>query len=94
VGETRDETREVRVKRLLFRARHRGTQELDLIIGRFARRYLAEMSDSQIDLFEELIEASEPALFDWITGREPVPPAYDTEIMTLIRDFDPSKADG
>jgi len=92
VNETRDEPRDVRLKRLLFRARYRGTQELDLIIGRFAERHLGELTDAQLDVFEALIHSSEPALFDWITGREPVPPAHDTDVMTLLRNFDPSKA--
>ena len=34
-----------------------------------------------------LIDNSDPDLFMWISGRKPVPPEWDTEIMTLLKNF-------
>ncbi len=43
-----------RAKRLLFRARHRGTRELDLLVGGFAAAALPGMESAGLDEFERI----------------------------------------
>ena len=76
-----------RLKRLLFRSWHRGTREMDLLLGNFARRYLESFTEDQLDRFEVLIELSDPELFAWISGLESVPPGLDNDVMSLLKDF-------
>lgn len=76
-----------RRKRLLFQSRHRGMQENDLMIGRFAERHIADLDDGQLDRFEALLDQSDNDLFNWISGKVPVPAAHDTDVMKLIIRF-------
>ena len=76
-----------RLKRLLFRSWHRGTREMDLLLGNFARRYLESFTEDQLDQFEALIELSDPKLFAWISGLESVPPDLDNDVMSLLKHF-------
>ena len=46
-----------RRKRLLFRCWHRGTKELDLIVGRFADAHLVDLTDAELDQFDRILEA-------------------------------------
>ncbi len=82
-----DQVPDARRKRLMFRSQRRGMQETDLVLGRFAERYLAEFTDEQLDRFERLLEAADADLFEWITGRTPVPEEHDNDVMTLLRNF-------
>lgn len=77
----------VRRKRLVFRAWHRGMREMDIIMGRFADRHAAAMSDREVDQFEALMEAPDPEIFRWITGSLPTPANYDTALLRRMRDF-------
>jgi antitoxin CptB len=81
------ESRDVRIKRLRYRSSYTGTKETDVLLGHFAARYLAGLSPQLLDQYEALIENSDPDLFMWISGRKPVPPEWDTEIMALLKDF-------
>ncbi|MCE2510516.1 MAG: succinate dehydrogenase assembly factor 2 [Alphaproteobacteria bacterium] len=76
-----------RLKRLLFLSRHRGTQENDLLLGRFAASRLAALTPEELDQYEALLEVGDVDLFNWIVGRTPVPPAHDTPVMRMIIDF-------
>ena len=76
-----------RLKKLKFRAWHRGFVEADLILGPFADGHLEQMGPQQLDDFEVLLDQPDHDLYDWITGREPTPEAFDTEVMDLIRTF-------
>jgi antitoxin CptB len=78
---------DARRKRLLFRSAHRGMQENDLFLGRFAERHLAAMSDEQLDRFEALLEENDNDLFNWISRREALPPAFDHDVMKMILNF-------
>ena len=76
-----------RRRRILFRAWHRGTREMDLILGRFANAEIKNLSESDLDDFERLLEAADPDLFAWITG-EAVPPAmHHTPVFRKILAF-------
>src|SRR5665213_908302 len=68
---------DVRRRRLLFRATHRGTQENDLMLGGFVRAHMATMDDADLIALEALLDLPDPDLADWLTGREPIPPAPD-----------------
>lgn len=76
-----------RLKKLKFRAWHRGFVEADLILGPFADSHLEKMSPAQLDDFETLINQEDQDLYAWIIGREPTPEQFETEVMDLIRTF-------
>jgi antitoxin CptB len=78
---------DARLKKLKFRAWHRGFVEADLILGPFADSHLEKMSEAQLDTFETLLDAADQDLYAWIIGREPTPEAYETDVMDLIRGF-------
>jgi len=82
-----DETRDIRRKRLLFRSWHRGVREADLLLGSFAERHLAELSDAQLDRYEALLANSDGPILDWITARVAPPPEQDSDVLRLVMNF-------
>jgi antitoxin CptB len=76
-----------RRRKLLFRSWHRGTREMDLIMGRFADATIEQLTEKEIGEFERLIGAPDPDLLAWITGEADVPPDYDTALFRRLRDF-------
>jgi len=78
---------DVRLKKLKYRAEHRGFREADIIIGGFAEKHLHELSAAQLDEFERLIDQPDQDLYAWIIGREPIPEQFAGEVMDLIRSF-------
>lgn len=78
---------DVRRRRLLYRSWHRGTREMDLILGRFADAYIADLADPELDDYERLLEVSDVELFEWISGARPVTPHCDTPLFRRLRDF-------
>ena len=76
---------DTRRRRALFRSWHRGTQELDLLLGSFADGFIARFDGSQLALFEALLDCHDVELLDWITGRCAPPQEYDHEVMRLLR---------
>jgi antitoxin CptB len=78
---------DVRRRRNLFRAWHRGIREMDLIMGRFADAEIGTLSEDDLDEFERLIEVPDRDLYRWITGEDEVPANYDTPLFRRLRTF-------
>lgn len=82
-----DDLLATRRKRLLFRSRHRGSREMDLLLGRFAERHLQTFSERQLALFEDMLELSDPELYAWLAGRDTPPVALRHDVMKLFLNF-------
>ena len=78
---------EPRRKQLLFRSHHCGMKENDILLGRFADRYIEELSDDLLDQFEILMRHNDIDVMNWIVGKTPVPEDFDNELMALIQRF-------
>jgi antitoxin CptB len=76
-----------RRKRLLFRCWHRGTREMDLILGRFADAEIASLGDNELVLLERLIEVPDPDLYAALTGDKALAPEYANPVFDRIRSF-------
>ena len=78
---------DARRRKLAFRASHRGMKEMDVILGGYADRTLAVMSDVELDRFEALLEVPDPDLHAWIVGGLEVPSEHRGELMQELRAF-------
>jgi len=74
-----------RRKRLLFRCWHRGTREMDLILGRFADAEIATLSDGKLGELERLIEVPDPDLYAALTGDMPLAPEFSGPMFARIK---------
>jgi antitoxin CptB len=82
-----DEPIEVRRKRLRFRSWHRGTRELELMLGRFADAHLGDLAPDQLDGYETLLANPDPDIYQWLSGGKPAPAALDDDLMILLKNF-------
>jgi antitoxin CptB len=76
---------DLRRRRALYRAWHRGTREMDLIMGRFADAEIGSLAEDQLDAFERLIEVPDRDLYGWITGEEETPAHHRSAVLDRLR---------
>lgn len=76
--------RAARLRRLRFRAWHRGMQEVDLVLGRFIDAEGDALSDSEIEDFEALLSVPDREVLAWTTGEAAVPDEADTPLLRRI----------
>ena len=77
-----------RLKRLRFRAWHRGTKEADLLIGGFFDRYAAGWSEAEMDWYEQLLEEQDVDIMAWAIGSQAVPDRFAGELMRKMMQVD------
>ncbi|QNA83867.1 succinate dehydrogenase assembly factor 2 [Sphingomonas sp. So64.6b] len=77
--------RDIRLKRLGFRASHRGTREADLLIGGFFDAKAKDWTDAEIDLFEELLEEQDVDIMAWAIGTDVPPARYAGSLIEAMK---------
>jgi antitoxin CptB len=78
---------DARLRRIRYRAWHRGFREADLILGPFADQHLDGLDEGQLDRLEALLDHSDQDIYEWIVGREAPPASVDAGVLGLIQDF-------
>jgi antitoxin CptB len=77
--------REHRLKRLRFRAWHRGTKEADLMVGGFFDAHSAGWSDEDVDWFETFLEEQDVDIMAWAMGTADVPERWAGSMMDRLK---------
>lgn len=77
-----------RLRRMQFRAWHRGTREADYMIGGFFDRYASTWNELDSDWFEALLEEDDVDIMAWALQTATVPDRFAGPQMELMRQLD------
>ncbi|EJF87883.1 hypothetical protein ME1_00847 [Bartonella vinsonii subsp. arupensis OK-94-513] len=78
---------DVRRRRLIFRAWHRGIREMDLIFGYYVDAHIAEMTDKMISELEYIMSFDDRDLLTWVTGEILPPSEIDSPLFRDIVNY-------
>ena len=78
---------ETRRRRLAYRAGHRGTKEMDWLLGRYAAAMLPTMNPTDLDRVERLLEVADPRLLCWILHPEMLDEEEFAGLIAVLRRF-------
>jgi antitoxin CptB len=73
------------LKRLHWRAHHRGTKEADLLIGGFFDAHHASWSADERALFAELLEEQDVDIMAWAHGTAEVPERFAGPMSDVLK---------
>jgi antitoxin CptB len=74
----------MRRKKIRYRAWHRGTREMDLVLGPFADAYTEAMDAGELDQLEKLMCEEDPHLLKWVMGQEVPPPTVNRALLERV----------
>lgn len=74
------------IRKLRYRASHRGTREADAMVGGFFESYHADWDDAGFTWFDELLEEQDVDIMAWALGTAVPPTRLSGPMMdTLCR---------
>ena len=76
---------EAEIKRLHWRAHHRGTKEADLLIGGFFDAHHAAWSGDQRALFAAMLEEQDVDIMAWAHGTAEVPERFEGPMIEALK---------
>ncbi len=76
------------LKRLHWRAHHRGTREADMLIGGFFDAHHASWSAGECALFAAMLDEQDVDIMAWAIGTQPVPERYAGPMTDALKRLD------
>lgn len=77
----------MRRKRLRYRAWHRGTREMDLVLGPYADAHVEALGENELDRLETLMDEEDTDLLKWVMGQEEPRVDIDRPLLDAIIAF-------
>jgi len=74
-------------RRLRYRAWHRGTKEMDLVLGPYADAHALALDATGLARLATLMDEADTDLLKWVMGQEQPPASIDTELLGRLIDF-------
>jgi antitoxin CptB len=74
------------IKKILYRAVHRGCKETDFLLGDFFVNNQHEISNFGVELCDEFLNEDDMEIYDWVLDKLTIPTKYQI-IIKKIRDF-------
>jgi antitoxin CptB len=75
------------IKKLLYRSNHRGTKEMDLLIGGFANENLNKLNSDELKEFELLLNFTDKELSSWLVDNKKNIYLENFSISKKIKEF-------
>ena len=62
--------KEILKKQILYRSAHRGTKEMDLLLGNFVKKYIDDLNDKDLKDLESLLHIEDEILYKWYLEKD------------------------
>lgn len=80
-------TDDSRRRKLRFRAWRRGFREMDLLMGSFADAHIMQLSETDLDEFERLLQTPDWEVYAWLIGQKVAPEDFQTPLLDRMMHF-------
>ena len=79
--------KEILKKQIIYRSTHRGTKEMDLLLGNFVKEYINELNESELEDLEKLLFFDDEIIHKWYIEKKSGKFIPNTKISTLLKNF-------
>ncbi|MBX9925123.1 MAG: succinate dehydrogenase assembly factor 2 [Hyphomicrobiaceae bacterium] len=78
---------DARRRRAVYRCAHRGTKEMDILLGRYADAHIPRFTEAELTRFERFISLPDPELQLWFFAPDLVQGLEFADLVTAVRRF-------
>ena len=74
-------------KKILYRSKHRGTKEMDLLLSNFVKKYVNSLNENELFELESLLNIDDEILYKWYLNKEVSNLIPDNTISKKLKEF-------
>ena len=79
--------KEILKKRIIYRSIHRGTKEMDLLLGDFVKKYINEFNITELKDLEKLLFNEDEIIYKWYIEKYSNNTIPKTKISIMLKNF-------
>ena len=74
-------------KKLQFKSSHRGSKEMDILLGSFVEKYIKLFNEGELQMLEAILELDDNDIYRYALDKVTIPKEIDNRVMQLLKDF-------
>ena len=79
--------KEILKKQIIYRSMHRGTKEMDLILGNFVKKYINEFNITELKDLEKLLFNEDEIIYKWYIEKYSNKTIPKTKVSIMFKNF-------
>ena len=74
-------------KQIIYRATHRGSKEMDILLGNFVKKYIFDLNTNDLKNLNEIMSIDDDLIYDWYFNKVNNKKIADNEVSQKLRNF-------
>tara|TARA_B100001245_G_scaffold21576_1_gene14057 strand:+ start:455 stop:712 length:258 start_codon:yes stop_codon:yes gene_type:complete len=79
--------KEILKKQIIYRSMHRGTKEMDLLLGNFVKKYVEEFNINELKDLEKLLFIEDDIIYKWYVKKNSEKLVPKTKVSMMLKNF-------
>ena len=80
---------EILKKQIIYRSTHRGSKEMDLLLGNFVKKYIDSFNDEELKELNKIICLEDEVIHKWYFENKQSELMVNNKISRYLKDFSP-----
>ena len=74
-------------KKVIFRSTHRGTKEMDLLLGDFVKKYIHFFDIKELEDLNKILSLDDEILYKWYMNKKSAHNIAKTKVSLMLKNF-------
>ena len=79
--------KEILKKQIIYRSTHRGSKEMDILLGNFVKGHIEDFSDDDLKNLEQILFIEDEILYRWYFDKKDSYVIPDNKVSKMLKDF-------
>ena len=79
--------KEILKKQIIYRSMHRGTKEMDLLLGNFVKKYVDKFNTDELKDLDRLLFVEDEVIYKWYFENNSNCIIPNTKVSTMLKNF-------
>ena len=79
--------KEILKKQIIYRANHRGSKEMDILLGEFVKEHISDLNLDDLKNLNEILVIEDELLYEWYFNKVDNNKIDDNKISKKLRNF-------
>jgi len=79
--------KEILKKQIIYRSMHRGSKEMDLLLGNFVKKYIDKFNNTELKDLEKLLFIEDEIIYKWYFEKISDNFIPNTKVSVMLKNF-------